>query len=372
MQSAPIFALLQRYVLPVFLEIPPCPPEKSGCEHMGVGHKLACEFAFHERAYAAVLTPDCVLSDGTISYLQEFARSGIELVLAAALRFGEEPFFARLRERGVLRDDAPAGEPLTIPNRDMVYAAVHGFHSHSASCEYGSSYYPLVPHCAWWRVPGEDGIVLYSLSWAPLLIDYATFEGHDTTTMDRWTIDGDYIYKNLDRIKRIHLITDSDEGFIASWAPLEMQETRQTGILKPSWIGRPAWSLQFIRAFHSSFFDPFKRKMFFRPVRWHSRPLDASKWSPVEEQSMRLLCEFLPRPVDGQGDAPAAVTKPKVEGAAIGAAALQCLRVMTLSRLALAALCGDRYARLSIIWHLRRNWYQFRERPFSELPPTRA
>ncbi len=49
----------------------------------------------------SILTPDCMLSDGSVARLQELARDGTQLVLTAALRFGEEPFLAHLRNLGV-------------------------------------------------------------------------------------------------------------------------------------------------------------------------------------------------------------------------------------------------------------------------------
>jgi hypothetical protein len=377
MQSEPIFELLKQYVLAVYIEIPECPPNRSGCEHMSIGHKLACEYAFRESAYAAVLTPDCMLSEDTISHLQKFAQSGVELVLAAALRFGEEPFFGCLRSRGALPQEGSErwGEPLSISARDMVYAAVRGFHSHSASCEYGSAHFPHVPHCAWWRVPDEDGIVLYSLSWAPLLIDYAVFKRHDTSTMDEWTIDGDYIFKNLASIKRIHVIQDSDEGFIASWAPLASQEMKQFGILKLSFIARPAWALQFVEAFHSSFFDPLKRRLFFRPVRWHSRAFDEGKWSLVESKSMQTIRALVSPPDDEQPDRLAPQPNPRIRGALIGALAIFSIRFRDLPGIVvvrfIAAARGDKHVRRSIVWHLRRQWHRAFGRPFNEPRPTR-
>ena len=100
MRATAIFREMEKYVTPVFFEIPPCPPGRSGCEHMGVGHKLGCEFAFREKGYAMVLTPDCMLSEGSIGHLQELAKKGAKVVLAAALRFGEEPFLDNLRQVG--------------------------------------------------------------------------------------------------------------------------------------------------------------------------------------------------------------------------------------------------------------------------------
>ena len=102
MRSTRTFALLERYVEPVFIEIPPCPPSRSGYQHMSIGHRAACEMAYRDKAYAVVLTPDCMLSEGSVARLQDLARGGAELVLTAALRFGEEPFLQHLRELDAL------------------------------------------------------------------------------------------------------------------------------------------------------------------------------------------------------------------------------------------------------------------------------
>jgi hypothetical protein len=291
MRSAPIFPLLAQYVEPVFIEIPPCPPDRSGCQHMGIGHKLACDMAYRDKAYGAVLTPDCMLTDGSFARLQELAQSGTELVLVPALRLGEEPLFEHLR---IVRD----GGAVTIAARDMMRAAVNSFHSHTLSCEWGGSYYPHVPHCAWWRVPGEDGIVLHCMSWAPLLIDYAVFADHDTTTMDQWTIDGDYIYRNIDHLRKIHVVVDSDEMFIASWGPMAERAVRRLPVLRLPLIGRLIWLAQFKHHFHSAIFDPFRRSLFYRSVRWHSRPVNAS-WSRAEERAARAIDRIVPE--NGKG-----------------------------------------------------------------------
>ena len=66
MAETKIFQSLKRYVEPVFIEIPPCPPDRSGCQHMGVGHSIACEMAHRDKAFAAVLTPDCMLSKAVL------------------------------------------------------------------------------------------------------------------------------------------------------------------------------------------------------------------------------------------------------------------------------------------------------------------
>ena len=298
MAETPIFKRLGHYVLPAFCEIPPCPPDKSGAEHMGQGHKLCCDLAFHDRAYGMVLTPDSMLSDGTIARLQELARSGTKLVLAAALRFGEEPFLAKLSEIGAVpaasrRDN---GAPLSISGRQMVRAAVNGFHSETQRYEWDAPsfppFFPGVPAAAWWRVPGEDGIVLHSLSWAPLLIDYAAVGKHDSSDLDNWTLDGDYIFANLGQTDASHVVTDSDEMFIASWGPLA---ERPLSLDERAFFGRVGRGAMFRFAFYGPVFNPLKRRIFLNTVRWHANVLN-DRWTGVEARSMRAVDAYADPP----------------------------------------------------------------------------
>ncbi len=84
---------------------------------MSIGHRIACEMAYRDKAYAVIFTPDCMLSEGRVSRLQELARSGMQLVLTAALRFGEEPFLAHLRDLGVLPDEGHGKTARPSPSR---------------------------------------------------------------------------------------------------------------------------------------------------------------------------------------------------------------------------------------------------------------
>jgi hypothetical protein len=290
MGETKIFQSLKRNVEPVFIEIPACPPGRSGCQHMGVGHSIACGMAHRDKAFAAVLTPDCMLSDGSVARLQELARNGTELVLAAALRFGEEPFLAHLREQGLLTDEdrAKYGTPLVIPARQMVYAAVNGFHSETLAYEWDAPGILAISPAAWWRVPGEDGIVLHSLSWAPLLLDYAAVDDHDISTFDQWTLDGDYLFNNAGNMKKIHVVQDSDEVFLASWAPLADRTASKYRLPFENVITGNF----FKRSFYSNFFDPLKRELFFRTVRWHSKALN-EQWDIVEQRATRELAPWV-------------------------------------------------------------------------------
>ncbi len=300
MRGTLIFGQMEQFVTPIFFEIPPCPPERSGCEHMGIGHKLCCEQAFQEQAYAMILTPDCMLSDGTVARLQEFAADGAELVLAAAIRYAEEPFLGKLQDLGLIPQESrrDSGRSLNIDARSMVSAAIYGLHSQSLRYEWDAPYfYPQLSPAVWWRVPAEEGIILHSMSWAPLLLDYKAVRKHDTSTLDSWTIDGDYLYKNLPTSAEIRVIDDSDDAFLASWSPQDdqAQSLKPNRILQLPYIGEFLKRLIFYDSFNGPLFDPFKRRIFLRPVYWHSRPLN-DKWNLVESRAARTLSEALKSP----------------------------------------------------------------------------
>jgi hypothetical protein len=209
------------------------------------------------------------------------------------LRFGEEPFLAHLREQGLLADEnrANTGTPLVIPGRQMVYAAVNGFHSETLAYEWDAPGVLVISPAAWWRVPGEDGIVLHSLSWAPLLLDYAAVDDHDISTFDQWTLDGDYLFNNAGAMKKIHVVQDSDEVFLASWAPLADRPIKKYRAPFENLIAGNF----FRRSFYSNFFDPLKRKLFFQSVRWHSKALN-EQWDIVEQRAARELSQWVEPP----------------------------------------------------------------------------
>ena len=293
-ESSPIISAMRRYLDVEMIEIPPCPPERSSYDHMGLGHKRACERAFRDAAYAMVLTPDCMLSDGTIARLQQLASSGCELVVAAAIRFSEQAFLGHLRNIGVLPDASRrvSGSPLVISGRQMAYAAVNGLHSEALAYEWEAPGFLLVVPAAWWRVPGENGILLHSLTWAPMLLDYGAVRNHDTSTLDQWTLDGDYLFNNAKAMTKIHVVQDSDELFLASWGPVVEGQVYKRHV---PLFGRLAAKAQFGASLRSAFFDPFKRRICFLPVRWHAEPIN-EKWNAVEAEALRELLRYATPP----------------------------------------------------------------------------
>lgn len=297
MERTPIFDLLKTYAEPVLLEIPLPPPGWSGCQHMGIGHKLATEMMYRDKAYGVMMTPDFMLSDGSIAAVQRHAVEGKQVVLNAALRFGEEPLFEHLAKMGIVSLDSKFGEEgktLPITGRQLVSAGIKSFHSETLRYEWEAPYFTDFPCACWWKVPGEDGIVIHSLSWGPLLIDYAAIEKHDTTVMDNWTIDGDYIFRNFKNWDRIHVVQDSDEIIQVSWAPLSDRRQSLEPDRKKTWPVIGEWTKGAILrdAFLGPVYDPLKRSIFRLPVRWHARDVN-EVWTKTERRALCTIRQYL-------------------------------------------------------------------------------
>jgi hypothetical protein len=326
LRRTPIFALLDRHIEPHFIEIPPAPAGLSGCEHMGVGHKLAAEMTHREHGYGVFVTPDLMMSDGSVAALERYARAGHQVVLTVALRFGEEPLFEQLAALGAIRegrDLSPAGRPLAITGRQLVAAGIRSFHSETQRYEWESPSFTNFPCACWWRVPGEDGIVVHSLSWCPVLVDYAAVGRHDTSTLDTWTLDADYVYRNFGNSAGVHVVTDSDEIMLVSWAPLSDRPQSLSRNFLTTLPGIGGWLKGAILrgAVTSGTFDPLKQRIFFLPVRWHSRDVTPA-WAEIERGAARTLRRYLGDLTPGEANR--GVPAPEARGA-FGRAALGAL-----------------------------------------------
>lgn len=298
MKLTAIFGTLTGYVEPLFIEIPPAPPGVWGCEHMGIGHKKALDMAFRDKAYGVFLAPDCIISDGSIAALERHASTGKRIVLVSALRFGEEPLFANLVSLGIVgrgQHLSSSGEPLTVTGRQLVAAGIRSFHSETVRYGWESRCFSDHPEACWWPVPDEDGVVVHTTSWGPLLMDYATLERHDTWALEHWTLDGDYLYRNFGAaLENAHVVTDSDEIMQVSWAPLADRALDLTPIpSRNGFFGELIKGTILRNHILNHGHDPLKCRLLFIPARWHSRPLSPA-WTLTERKARWTLRFYLP------------------------------------------------------------------------------
>jgi hypothetical protein len=157
------------------------------------------------------------------------------------------------------------------------------------------------PSAVWWHVPGEAGFLIHALNWMPLLFDFGAIAEHDSSSLEKWTLDGDYVHSNLGRSNAVWVVQDSDEIFMASWAPLADRPRNVSGRyrqrsgtlekLRRS-LSDAQKGLVFQDVFYSGYFDPLKQRIFFLPVYWHAEELN-QHWEKAEKRAQVLLRRFV-------------------------------------------------------------------------------
>lgn len=283
LQSELLFHQMQQYLQPVWFEMPFPQQDELKMLVMSKGHKQVAMRAFADRAYGIFVTPDLVLSDGAVAAMERLAVKGKKVVLSVAIRFAQETL---LEEMQRLKYWTP-GQPLVLPARDLMRLALKHLHTETLRYEFESSYFAESPISVYWRVPRGDGIIIYSFSWAPLLVDYGAIENHDASTFDNWTLDGDYIHRNFPDPENVYVVTDSDELVLVSFT----KEAELHFELKPVWmkkapmVGRRI-KVDLIRALKDSLvMDELKRAIFPQPVYLHASEI-TPRW-----RSCRQTCD---------------------------------------------------------------------------------
>lgn len=261
-KTTPAFDRLTRCAQPVHV---PFEPDRNlnPCKAMGAGHRMATQHIAEAKGVGIPVTPDLMLSDRLLANAQRMAESGASVVLTCALRFAEEALIVAMHRRwkhiGQL--------PLIISAREMAAMGLESMHAETRSYEWGRPGLHPSPSALW--VPVAGGMVCCTMSWAPVWLDYSTVAAHTTQTFDRWTMDGDYVYRNWGDGPTVRAMRDTDDGCLVSWSP----ETRDDGkpIPPPTHLESDALG----RWFNHRQFDPLKRKLFWEPVLWHGGELHA-------------------------------------------------------------------------------------------------
>lgn len=250
---------------------------------MATGHKAAAIAAHEARACAVFLAPDMMLSDGAILALEAYRRAKAKVVLIPALRFRQDECLDEMRALGLLSP----GQPLAIKPRELVSLAFRHPHPETECFEFESDYFCDTATSATWRVAGDDGVLLHSFHFGPLLIDYRDLEIHHTEYFDQGgTTDGKYIAMHFPNEEDIVVIDDSDEALMASFTPgWEYYYPVKTSIAKRlPLVGRRYKTHLIRKTLFGPMGDPVKRRYYVRPMRLHSGPLGA-EWDRAERKA---------------------------------------------------------------------------------------
>ncbi len=213
LEAHPMFRRLQQFVETIWFEMRMPQPQEPKMLVMSQGHKQVATRSFEDRAYGVFVTPDLILSDGSVAAMERLAEAGKKVVLAVAIRFRHETLFDEMVREGYLA----AGEPLNISSRDLMRLALQNLHSETLRYEFDAPYFADCPVSLFWWVPDGNGMIIYSFSWAPLVVDYGALQDHDTRTFEEWTLDGDYVYRNFPDPQDVYVVRDSDEITLVSF-----------------------------------------------------------------------------------------------------------------------------------------------------------
>ena len=291
-QSDSAYQAMARVVEPVYLEIQQPVVGANKYLVMSEGHKRAAERAFADKAYGIFLTPDLVLSDGSVAALQRLAAKGSNVVLCVAMRFTSEGCMSQIE---ALRTVEP-GAALVLEPKTLTAIALRNMHPETLRYDWDAPCFAESPYSCFWRVPGEDGVVVHSFSWAPLLVNYATLASHQTETFDRWTLDGDYIFRNFSLDDRVHVVRDSDEICLVSFTGVhELPGHLPADLLAPRWYNcwplvRHYWKVHSLRSVkNSAGMDPLKRRIFALSVRVHGGRADSAVWAGTEARAGAIV-----------------------------------------------------------------------------------
>ncbi len=294
MNETAIFRELERYVRPVFIELPPCPADRPYWMQNIVGHRLCCDLIFQHKAYRIFTSPDSIASDGTIARLHELAASGVEAVFKLTVPTAEtKTFFRTLAEMSLLPEKSArdTGSPLVYSGRQLAAATLRAMHQMSAVNEWEASHFCGYASTPWWSVPNEEGIVAFGGFWDILLIDYAAVKIYDSTILDDRGWDGDYILKTVGDFRATYLVRDTDEINFAGWNSLPWTPLAR---VPHGELGKGA---AFRASFYRKSWNSLHRRLAFFPTRIHAAPL-TRQWSTIEKKALHTLLTWLDTPSD--------------------------------------------------------------------------
>jgi hypothetical protein len=286
-EADPMFARLREHVEIHWLHMTDPARDAPKMKLMSECHAIGARMAHEAGALVMFLTADIFHVDGSIPRLIRWAQApGIRVVMASAWAASQEAFMAAI--------GAAPGEPLAIPHRRAASLLVK--HMHSAFRQYevwGPAFGPpLIMVCPWWRAT-EDGVLSHSLSWSIAMMNYARIEHHDTTCLDKWTVDGDHAYRNAPEPSQWHVITDSDDHLLLGLTREADQNFPPTVNPKLAHAPDPINARRIIlRATrHRKIMCQLKKRLFEVPIFVHGSPLSANPaaWANAERDARDMI-----------------------------------------------------------------------------------
>lgn len=254
-------------VIPVDIVIEPAGGTQSRDRftRMTACHEVALRDAADVGAGLIFLSPDIVMSEGTLGAVARRHASGSRAVVCAGLRLDRDRFVTALKRR----EGPPA-----IPARELVSLALEALHPFTRLHMVDGTHGPRRPISAYWNVPGE-GILARCFYMHPLMVDPVRRE-----VMPDGTIDQHFVVHACPAREQIHVVTDSDELAVFEMSHVDSADTEIDEGPLSFW--RAAMTL--------SRCDAHQRTYWNAPIRLHAGDVGAA-WEPVERQSARFASQ---------------------------------------------------------------------------------
>jgi hypothetical protein len=275
LHAAPLVGRLKEMIEVRVLHIEPA---RHATRYLALAeaHHLAALEAHEARAFAIVLSPDMILSDGSLAAIARYARAGKRAILVSGLRLAEETAVPALKAQ--LAGDG--GSAILQPRALMRFAVGH-LHPAVQRDRFDSAEFARYPiNCLW--PMGDGGFLQRSFHLHPILLDLSNDRGLDALSHD--TIDGSFVGRAIGRLSDIHVEEDSDNILVFSVASsAENLEPHYANRASAGGLRRSAY-LWNVNGLH--------RLLFFHAIKLHVGDLD-DEWRRVEEESCLLAFEAL-------------------------------------------------------------------------------
>jgi len=263
------FSELESIAAAVCAPLPPHAEYDLRIMFMTWGHKLGADRAFREKCNIVFLGADMMFADGAFRELKRRVDQGQKVILAVTLRFDQERCLEALRQADLL---AP-GKPISIAPRDLVAMVFPHMHIETACFEFDSPWFCDRATSSLWRIPGDDGVVIYNLNYFPVLINFAGVHAHDMVA--HITIDGHYVDRNFDFNTDVDIIDDSDRFLYISFT----KQSQYYDSVRRSWLKSAPLLSRYYKIFllrrtlNGPMGNAAKRHTYPTPVIIHSKPL---------------------------------------------------------------------------------------------------
>jgi hypothetical protein len=287
-EGTQLMELLRNHIQPELIEIPSPDETKNKFDLNTHSAKRGAEIAFANKACGVFLCPDALLSDGAVISLQERARKGAKAVLATALRHDQSRFLAELRDSSAVE----LGKPLCLAPRELMKLGLDNLHPQVGLHDWDGKTFNAYPGFCVWHVLGGNGLILHTMRWAPLLINYGNLQTHVTWSKfggaDHVSFDDDYIYNNFGSSNDVQAITDTDE---LAWVSLTPADTALTNDTTSSIFSKRICLR--VNA-QTGTMDPLQWRLFRHHIRMHSDAI-TEIWEDREREIDQILDSCLAR-----------------------------------------------------------------------------